>query len=30
MNNSGITNIDVLSVGALYIGGQRFRDIIRL
>lgn len=28
-NNGGITNIDVLSVGALYVGGQRFRDIIR-
>jgi hypothetical protein len=28
-NNSGITNVDVLSVGALYIGGKRFRDIIR-
>jgi hypothetical protein len=29
MNNSGITNIDVLSVGALYIGGRRFRDVIQ-
>jgi hypothetical protein len=28
-NNGGITNIDVLSVGALYVGGKRFRDIIR-
>jgi len=28
-NNGGMTNIDVLSVGALYIGGKRFRDIIR-
>ena len=28
-NNSGITNVDVLSVGTLYIGGKRFRDIIR-
>jgi hypothetical protein len=28
-NNSGITNVDVLSVGALYVGGKRFRDIIR-
>ena len=27
-NNGGITNIDVLSVGALYVGGKRFRDII--
>jgi hypothetical protein len=27
-NNGGITNIDVLSVGALYINGQRFRDIV--
>jgi hypothetical protein len=28
-NNGGVTNIDVLSVGALYIGGQRFRDVIQ-
>jgi len=28
-NNGGITNIDVLSVGALYVGGKRFRDIIK-
>ena len=27
--NGGITNIDVLSVGALYVGGKRFRDIIK-
>jgi hypothetical protein len=27
-NNGGITNIDVLSVGALYIQGKRFRDIV--
>lgn len=27
-NNGGATNIDVLSVGALYINGQRFRDIV--
>ena len=27
-NNGGITNIDVLSVGALYINGRRFRDVV--
>jgi hypothetical protein len=28
-NNNNVTNLDVLSVGALYVGGKRFRDIIR-
>ena len=27
-NNGGVTNIDVLSVGALYINGRRFRDVV--
>ena len=27
-NNGGVTNVDVLSVGALYINGQRLRDIV--
>jgi hypothetical protein len=27
-NNGGITNIDVLSVGALFINGRRFRDVV--
>jgi hypothetical protein len=28
-NTNNVTNFDVLSVGALYVGGKRFRDIIR-
>ena len=27
-NNGGVTNVDVLSVGALYINGQRLKDIV--
>jgi hypothetical protein len=27
-NNGGVTNIDVLSVGALYVNGQRLKDLI--
>ena len=27
-NNGGVTNVDVLSVGALYINGQRLKDMI--